>query len=273
MLINIEPREVAQAVAAEPSASRARPRPAPRSEPTILRVPVQGRGQRVYLALRRALDVTTALILSIATAPILILAALAVKLTSRGPALYTQVRTGRDGRTFIIYKLRTMIDNCESLTGPRWTIPGDPRVTPVGWLLRHTHIDELPQLFNVLCGNMSLIGPRPERPEFVAELERHIPGYQRRHAVLPGITGLAQVQLPPDTDVDSVRRKLLYDLYYVRHQGPLLDLRVMVTTALHMFGLPCSLLQKMGLVPGPEAVEGSTEFAAPATPRLRKQAA
>ena len=128
------------------------------------------------------------------------------------------------GQEFVIYKIRTMIHNCESLSGPRWTIPGDPRVTPIGWLLRCTHIDELPQLLNVLRGEMSLIGPRPERPEFVAQLEKTIPGYRNRHIVLPGITGLAQVQLSPDTDIDSVHRKLLYDLHFVGNLGLWLDL-------------------------------------------------
>jgi lipopolysaccharide/colanic/teichoic acid biosynthesis glycosyltransferase len=148
-----------------------------------------------------------------------------------------------------------MIHNCESLTGPRWTIPGDPRVTPLGWLLRRTHIDELPQLFNVLCGQMSLIGPRPERPEFVNELMKVIAGYDDRHAVLPGITGLAQVQLSPDTDIQSVRRKLRYDLYYVRNGALWLDARILAATALHMVGVPYEMLARLGIVPGPEQVE------------------
>src|SRR5213078_860902 len=97
-----------------------------------------------------------------------------------GPAFYSQTRVGQGGRQFTIWKIRTMIHNCESLTGPRWSMPGDPRITPVGWLLRHTHLDELPQLWNVLCGHMSLIGPRPERPEFVPDLQRAIPAYGQR---------------------------------------------------------------------------------------------
>src|SRR5262245_33268495 len=149
--------------------------------------------QKIYLPMRRVLDFSAALALSLVALPVVILAALAVRLTSRGPAFYTQTRTGRGGVTFTIYKLRSMVDKCESITGPRWTMPGDPRITPVGWFLRRTHIDELPQLLNVLKGEMSLIGPRPERPEFVRELESALEGYQDRHVVLPGITGLAQV--------------------------------------------------------------------------------
>jgi lipopolysaccharide/colanic/teichoic acid biosynthesis glycosyltransferase len=205
--------------------------------------------QRSYLKVRRLLDFTIGLGLVVIALPIVALAALAVKVTSRGPAFYTQTRVGRGGRTFTIYKIRTMIDKCESLTGPRWTIPGDPRVTPIGWLLRRTHIDELPQLLNVLKGQMSLIGPRPERPEFVRELAHVIPDYAKRHAVLPGITGLAQVQLAPDTDLESVRRKLVYDLHHIEHMGFGLDARIILATALHMLGISFRRLRRLGIVP------------------------
>jgi lipopolysaccharide/colanic/teichoic acid biosynthesis glycosyltransferase len=166
-----------------------------------------------------------------------------------------------------------MIHECESLTGPRWTIPGDPRVTPVGWLLRRTHIDELPQLLNVLKGEMSLIGPRPERPEFVNELTRAIDGYDDRHSVLPGITGLAQVQLAPDTDVKSVRRKLLYDLYYVQHMSLWLDMRIMLATALHMVGISFTRLNKLRMVPGARLVEKPATMASIEETRVQTQAA
>ena len=164
--------------------------------------------QRLYLPLRRVLDFSFALVLTLFAIPIVLLAALIVKLTSRGPAFYTQTRTGKDGKPFTIYKLRSMIDKCESLTGPRWTIPGDPRVTPIGWFLRRSHIDELPQLLNVLQGEMSLIGPRPERPEFVRELEqsdRRLRDSPHRFAghYRPGAGAVR-----PDSDVESVRRKL-----------------------------------------------------------------
>jgi lipopolysaccharide/colanic/teichoic acid biosynthesis glycosyltransferase len=223
---------------------------------------------RFYLKVRRVFDITIALALFPLVFPVVMLAALAVRLTSRGPAFYKQKRVGRDGKRFSIYKLRTMVHDCEALTGPRWTIPGDPRITPIGWLLRRTHIDELPQILNVLKGQMSLIGPRPERPEFVLELSGVIPGYDRRHAVLPGITGLAQVQLAPDTDVESVRKKLVFDLYHIDHMSFWLDARIVVATVLHMMGMSFDRLRKMRVVP---AVPTPSEQQAPA--RLQKQAA
>src|SRR5262249_58643819 len=136
-------------------------------------------------------------VLAVPALPVIALAAVLVKLTSRGPAFYTQTRVGRGGRLFTIYKLRTMIHNCESLTGPRWSIPGDPRVTPVGWLLRATHLDELPQLLNVLRGDMSLIGPRPERPASVPELERARPATGHRRRDRPAAPRRPPAQRPP----------------------------------------------------------------------------
>jgi lipopolysaccharide/colanic/teichoic acid biosynthesis glycosyltransferase len=210
-----------------------------------------------YLGIKYAGDFMLSLLLCVAAVPLLALAVLAVKLTSRGPAFYTQIRVGCAGRLFTIYKIRTMIDNCESLTGPRWSMPGDPRVTPIGWFLRRTHLDELPQLLNVVRGEMSLIGPRPERPEFVPELEREVPGYKQRLAVRPGVTGLAQVQLPPDIDVDSVRRKLAHDLFYIENVSPWLDLRLLVCTAFYAIGVPFQLLSRMLGVPRSEHIERS----------------
>jgi lipopolysaccharide/colanic/teichoic acid biosynthesis glycosyltransferase len=184
-------------------------------------------------------------VLSVVALPIVIVAAVLVKLTSRGPAFYSQTRVGKDGRLFRIYKLRTMVDNCESLTGPRWSMPGDPRVTRIGWMLRATHLDELPQLLNVLRGDMGLIGPRPERPEFVPELERALPAYRQRLTIRPGVTGLAQVQQPADSDLDSVRRKLAYDLYYIRHIGPWMDFRLLIGTFFHALGIPFTTLGRL----------------------------
>jgi lipopolysaccharide/colanic/teichoic acid biosynthesis glycosyltransferase len=165
-----------------------------------------------------------------------------VKLTSRGPALYSQVRLGKNGRPFRIYKIRTMAHNCEDRSGARWSTPGDPRVTAVGRVLRATHLDELPQLWNILRGDMSLVGPRPERPEFVVKLEKGIPQYRDRLQVRPGVTGLAQVQLPPDSDLDSVRRKVACDLTYIGNLGAWLDVCILTVTVLHLFGIPCHSL-------------------------------
>jgi lipopolysaccharide/colanic/teichoic acid biosynthesis glycosyltransferase len=210
-----------------------------------------------YLACKRALDFGVALLLLVPAAPVVLLAALLVKLTSRGPVFYSQVRLGRDGRPYRIYKLRTMYHNCESLTGPRWATPDDPRITPVGRFLRDTHLDEFPQLWNVLRGDMSLVGPRPERPEFVPVLEKAIPRYRDRLHVRPGIAGLAQTHLPADTDLDSVRRKLIYDLYYVRHAGLWLDLRIMLCTAGRLVGIPFTVSARLIGLPGGAAVEGN----------------
>jgi hypothetical protein len=166
--------------------------------------------------------------------------------------------------------VRTMVHNCELHSGARWSTPHDPRITPLGRFLRASHVDELPQLWNVLCGDMSLVGPRPERPEFVPQLERALPHYRDRLKVRPGITGLAQIQLPPDTDLSSVRRKLRYDLYYLRHLSLLLDLKIMVCTGCKLFGIPFRLSGPLLGVPRAEAVEGTkdTPCGAPGLPRL-----
>jgi lipopolysaccharide/colanic/teichoic acid biosynthesis glycosyltransferase len=219
------------------------------------RAPVQPVRYRWYPGLKVAADFVLAALLAIAALPVILLAALLVKLTSRGPAFYTQTRVGRHGRLFTIIKLRTMIHNCESLTGPRWSLPGDDRITPIGWLLRKSHLDELPQLLNVLRGEMSLIGPRPERPEFVPELERALAIYRQRLNVKPGVTGLAQVQLPPDTNIESVRRKLAHDLYYIRYLSPWLDLKLLACTGCYALGIPFRLLSRVLGVPGSTDVE------------------
>jgi lipopolysaccharide/colanic/teichoic acid biosynthesis glycosyltransferase len=195
------------------------------------------------------LDFIAAAVLLVPATPVILLAALLVKLTSRGPAFYMQTRLGRDGRLFTIYKIRTMMHKCESLTGPRWSMPGDPRITCVGHFLRVSHLDELPQLVNVLRGDMSLIGPRPERPEFLPELAAAFPWYPERLLVRPGVTGLAQVQLPADTNLDSVGHKLTYDLYYIQNMGPWLDLRILFCTALYAVGLPFRLSRDLFRIP------------------------
>lgn len=167
---------------------------------------------------------------------------LVVRLSSPGPALFRQVRVGRDGKNFVMVKFRTMVHDAEAATGATWASPNDPRLTHIGALLRKMHLDELPQIWNVLRGDMSLVGPRPERPEFVSVLSVQIPGYLDRLKVAPGITGLAQVNLPPDSDLDSVRRKLVLDVEYIRSGGVLLDLRLILYSSMRMFGVPGSIL-------------------------------
>ena len=191
---------------------------------------------RWYLGAKRCADFLVAVVLLVPAIPIVALAALAIKLTSRGPMFYSQTRLGRDGEPFRLWKLRTMVHNAEALTGPVWSTTNDSRVTRVGRFLRATHLDELPQLLNVLSGAMSLVGPRPERPEFVTRLQWEIPSYSERLRVSPGVTGLAQLKLPPDSDIHSVRRKLIYDLYYVRNVNPWLDLRILIGTASYLLG-------------------------------------
>jgi len=205
------------------------------------------------------LDFVGAVIMLVVASPVILVAALSIRLTSRGPAFYCQTRLGRNGRPYTIYKLRSMRHDCEKESGARWSTAGDSRVTRLGRFLRRTHIDELPQLWNVLRGDMSLVGPRPERPEFIPKLESAIPLYRDRLEVRPGVTGLAQVQLAADTDLASVRRKLAHDLHYVRHLGAWLDLRIFVATVLHVVGLPHELVGKLLCLPGGPALERAYE--------------
>jgi lipopolysaccharide/colanic/teichoic acid biosynthesis glycosyltransferase len=186
--------------------------------------------------------------LMVLAVPLMFASIVLVRLTSRGPAIYTQTRIGRCGRVFTLYKIRTMYHNCERQTGPRWSPPGDPRITPVGRIFRKLHLDELPQLWNVLRGDMNLIGPRPERPEIVAKLRLSVPGYDRRHSVKPGITGFAQIHLPPDTCVRSVKNKVVYDLFYIRHNSLGMELYILFATGLKLLGLK-SLYQRKPRIP------------------------
>jgi lipopolysaccharide/colanic/teichoic acid biosynthesis glycosyltransferase len=212
-----------------------------------------------YARIKTVLDFAAAACLFVLALPVIVVAAVLVRLTSRGPALYSQTRLGRLGRPYAIYKIRTMVHDCERTSGVRWATARDPRVTPLGRILRRTHVDELPQLWNVLRGDMSLIGPRPERPEFVPQLERAIPHYRDRLLVRPGLSGLAQVQLPPDSDLDSVRRKLAYDLYYVRRVSFALDVRIMLSTMSYLMGIPVHVSRRLFQVPGGEVVERAYE--------------
>lgn len=198
-----------------------------------------------YLRRKRWVDRVLAAILLIPGLPIIGLLALLVRLTSRGPGIYRQIRVGLHGRHFKMYKIRTMRTDAETGIGAVWTRRRDPRVTRVGRVLRKLHLDEFPQLFNVLRGEMSLVGPRPERPEFVCVLAKQIPGYVSRLAALPGITGLAQINLPPDTDLDSVYRKLKLDLEYIEHARASQDLRMLLCTAVRLVGIPGELAMRL----------------------------
>jgi lipopolysaccharide/colanic/teichoic acid biosynthesis glycosyltransferase len=201
--------------------------------------------QSFYLHCKLVVEWGLAALLFVLSLPMLLALGLLVRLTSRGPALYRQRRVGRNGRIFTLYKLRTMVQDAEVDTGAVWSQPGDPRVTRFGRFLRHTHLDEFPQLLNVLKGEMALVGPRPERPEFVARLAREIPDYLQRLSVRPGITGLAQIFLPPDTDVESVRVKLAYDLEYLRLLSAPLDLKLLACTGFRLLKFPHLLSHRM----------------------------
>jgi lipopolysaccharide/colanic/teichoic acid biosynthesis glycosyltransferase len=216
--------------------------------------PDRSSGEIVYTALKRVMDSLVALIALIVMLPVMILIGVAIVLDSPGPIFYTQERVGVNrrrlpppalngkerrrrssfGRTFKIIKFRSMVSDAERGTGVVWAVKGDPRVTRVGRLLRRSHLDELPQLLNVLLGHMSIVGPRPERPEIVDRLVRLIPGYEQRFSVLPGITGLAQVEYCYDHNLHTAARKLQFDLYYIQYSGLLLDLKLMAATTLVM---------------------------------------
>ena len=222
-----------------------RPRPLHRIElvhPAPLR-PIDREGRA-----RRALNVLVAAVGLGLALPLMLLIAALIKLTSRGPVLFTQTRVGLDrralsraggntrrridlgGRAFTMYKFRTMRVAPENGARQVWAVPDDERVTPVGRVLRKFRLDELPQLINVLKGDMNIVGPRPEQPAIFVYLREQIEGYQRRQRVRPGITGWAQINQGYDTSIDDVRRKLKYDLEYVRRQSPVEDLKIMAHT-------------------------------------------
>jgi lipopolysaccharide/colanic/teichoic acid biosynthesis glycosyltransferase len=206
--------------------------------------------------LGRAVNVVVAAVALVLVLPIIVLVAIAIKLTSRGPVFYSQTRVGLDrrsgrdsghrrvydfgGKLFKMYKFRTMRVDAEIDGRAVWAQKEDPRVTPVGKMLRRTRIDELPQLYNVLRGEMNIVGPRPERPTIFARLRDDIPEYPMRQRVKPGITGWAQINQSYDACVDDVRQKVRYDLEYLRRQGVVEDLRIMSMT------LPVMLLRKGG---------------------------
>jgi len=209
-----------------------------------------GEGRAFELFFKRTLDILAASLGILLIFPVCLIVALAVKLDSPGPVFYAQERVGINrrrrptgnppdndrrkadcfGRPFTIYKFRSMVTDAERSTGPVWASACDSRVTRVGKFLRHSRLDETPQLWNVLRGEMSLVGPRPERPTFVQSLTASLPDYPKRCSALPGITGLAQVKSQYDTSLESANRKLQYDLYYLKNGRILLDLKIMAAT-------------------------------------------
>lgn len=180
--------------------------------------------------MKRGLDLVVSMVLLLFAAPVLFLAMAAVKLTSRGPVFYRQERVGQSGVIFDVLKLRTMRVDAEKDGAPQFAEEKDPRITRVGAFLRRTRIDEIPQVLNVLAGHMSFVGPRPERPYFVSQLEAEVPFYRERHCLKPGITGWAQIRYPYGASFEDSRRKLEYDLYYIKNYSLFLDLLIILQT-------------------------------------------
>lgn len=231
---------------------------------------------------KRLLDVTLSASLLFVVAPLMAVFAFLVKADSKGPVFYRQIRVGLNerrrarralatrrqarrpvlpgvngqrgnddrrgpnlfGRPFPVIKFRTMVTDAER-NGPTWCCPDDPRVTRVGNFLRKTHLDELPQLINVLRGDMSLVGPRPERPEFIATLTQAVPHYERRLIIKPGVTGLAQIRHRSDTDIDDVKKKVRYDFLYLRNAGVLTDLKIIIGTLPTVFGVRANAFRRL----------------------------
>jgi sugar transferase (PEP-CTERM system associated) len=181
-------------------------------------------------AAKRVLDIVAAATGLVIAGPIMIAVAAAVRLSSPGPTIYRQQRVGGGNRLFTLYKFRSMCQDAEARTGAVWASRNDSRVTPLGRFLRRTRLDELPQLWNVLTGDMSMVGPRPERPEFVKQLTEQIPFYGQRHAIRPGLTGWAQVRYAYGASVDDSMEKLQYDLFYIKNLSIALDLFIMFST-------------------------------------------
>jgi exopolysaccharide biosynthesis polyprenyl glycosylphosphotransferase len=183
-----------------------------------------------FLLMRRVVSLLASLTLLLCFAPLLPFIILAVKLTSPGPVLFSQNRVGKNGHIFKVYKFRTMRQDAEAKTGAVWAQQNDPRITTVGRFLRKTRLDEIPQLWNVLKGDMGFVGPRPERPEFVQWLVEAIPYYNLRHIIRPGLTGWAQVKYQYGASLEETQQKLSYDLYYIKHISLMLDLMIIFGT-------------------------------------------
>lgn len=190
----------------------------------------QNTERRKFILVKDVVDRILAGVGLVVLMPLLAVICIFVKLTSRGPAFHRQERVGKNGRVFSILKVRTMVEHAERQTGPVWARDNDPRITVIGRVLRKTHLDEIPQLINVLMGDMSLVGPRPERPVFVEQFKKMIPGYEQRLLVKPGITGLAQVYHSYDSTIRDVRKKLAYDLLYIKKMCMMTDVIILFLT-------------------------------------------
>lgn len=186
--------------------------------------------RRRFEEFKRFFDIMVSSIGLVMAAPFIGITAVAIKAVSPGPVFYKQERVGRDGKLFHIYKLRTMRTDAEKDSGPVWAQENDPRLIKCGKVIRKLHLDELPQLFNVLIGNMSIVGPRPERPVFVKKLSSEIVDYQKRLNVKPGITGLAQIWHKYDESIADVKKKIKYDLLYIRKMCLMVDIRILFRT-------------------------------------------
>ncbi|MCU0608776.1 MAG: sugar transferase [Chitinispirillaceae bacterium] len=180
--------------------------------------------------IKRLMDIAVSAGVLVVGAPVWLLVALVIRLNSPGPSVYSQVRVGRNGKNFTMYKFRSMYQDAEKRSGPKWATEDDPRITPVGRFIRKTRLDEIPQFWNVLIGEMSLVGPRPERPFFVEQLKQEIPWYVRRIKMTPGVTGWAQVKHKYDASIEDVKQKVLYDLYYFDNMSIILDLKIILQT-------------------------------------------
>lgn len=183
-----------------------------------------------YILAKRIFDIIISILAVVFLSPLFLITAILIKCTSRGPVIFTQVRVGKEGQHFEIYKFRTMRVDAEKMSGPVWAQENDPRLIPIGRFLRKTHIDEIPQFFNVLKGDMSFIGPRPERPIFVEKFKKEIQDYEKRLQVKPGITGMAQVWHRYDETIADVRKKIKYDLLYIRKVCLWTDLMICLRT-------------------------------------------
>ena len=188
------------------------------------------RKTRLLMAAKRTLDILFATVGLLVGFPVMVVVGALVKCTSRGPMLYHQTRVGLQGRQFTVHKFRTMCEDAERSTGPVWSTANDSRVTPIGRFLRRTRLDEIPQLWNVLVGEMSFVGPRPERPSFVNELTEKIPYYGQRHVLKPGVTGWAQIRYTYGASVEDAIEKLQYDLYYIKNLSISLDFVILLET-------------------------------------------